>query len=204
MHPSAAQPHTTEEQRVAAVVRALRRPRYEVLPVDGVEDEIAAVVPRDLPITVTASPRHGLEPTMALTEMLCRLGHVAVPHLAARQVVDESHLGEILGRLDSAGVRDAFVIAGDCPVPRGRFADSLAMLTAMSRRTNSLERIGIAGYPDGHPLLPEAPLARALTGKAPFATYLVSQLCFDPAAVANWVSRLRAAGVTLPVYAADT
>jgi methylenetetrahydrofolate reductase (NADPH) len=97
-------------------------------------------------------------------------------------------------------VRDAFVVAGDCPVPMGRFSDSLALLTAMERVGHRLERIGIAGYPDGHPFIGEPELLRFLTRKAPFATYIVSQLCFDSQLVAAWLARVRATGVTLPVF----
>jgi methylenetetrahydrofolate reductase (NADPH) len=42
-----------------AVVAALRRPRYEVLPLDGVAERVAEHVPRDVTVTVTASPARG-------------------------------------------------------------------------------------------------------------------------------------------------
>lgn len=184
----------------ASLVEVLRRPRYEVLPAAGIEGEIAGAVPRDIPVTVTASPRQGMDVTIALTERICRAGYVAVPHLAARQVVDASHLAEILARLDQAGVREAFVVAGDCPEPRGRFTDSVDLLTAMEQVGHGLERIGIAGYPDGHPFIRDSELTRALAAKARFASYVVTQLCFDPAAVSAWVGRLRAEGLVIPVY----
>lgn len=184
----------------AALVQALRRPRYEVLPVAGVEDEIAASVPAEVTVTVTASPRRGLEATITLTELLSRWGFRAVPHLAARQVVDASHLAEILGRLDHAGVRDAFVVAGDCVTPQGPYHDSLALLTTMNQLGHGLDSIGIAGYPDGHPFISDTRLMQALADKAPLSTYLVSQLCFDRLAISAWVDRIRRAGVQLTVY----
>jgi methylenetetrahydrofolate reductase (NADPH) len=191
--------HKLTAQPTAGLVQALRRPRYEVLPTDGVDDEVAEHVPMDLPVTVTASPRRGLELTITLTERLRQHGYEAVPHIAARQIIDESHLTDLLARLDHAGVRDAFVVAGDCPVPMGRFADSLALLRAMERVGHRLERIGVAGYPGGHPFVAEAELLRFLTSKAPLATYIVSQLCFDSRVAAAWLPRVRAAGVILPV-----
>ena len=38
----------------------LRAPRYEVLPTDDVLDLVTAYVPKDVTITVTASPRRGM------------------------------------------------------------------------------------------------------------------------------------------------
>lgn len=190
----------TTRLRTAALVEALRRPRYEVLPVDGIDEEVAAYLPREVSVTVTASPRRGLDLTITHTERLRRLGYDAVPHLAARQIVDMAHLAEILGRLDHAGVRDAFVVAGDRPVPAGQFPDTLTLLTAMKQISHRIERIGIAGYPDGHPFVSDAELTRVLMAKAPYANYLVSQLCFDHRTIATWVARLRAACITLPVY----
>ena len=62
-------------------------------------------------------------------------------------------------------------------------------------------RIGIGGYPEGHPLVDEERLLEALRRKQPLTTYIVTQLCFDPAALADWLRRTRAAGITLPVIA---
>ena len=43
-------------------------------------------------------------------------------------------------------------------------------------------------------------LLRHLLEKQPFATYLVSQMCFDPVAMVNWLRNIRQAGVTLPAW----
>ena len=36
--------------------------------------------------------------------------------------------------------------------------------------------------------------------KRRLAAYIVSNLCFDPATVRRWIHRVRARGVTLPLY----
>lgn len=189
-------------QDSSSLVQALRKPRYEVLPVDGIEDEIGSAlrVPGDVTVTVTASTRYGVDATIALTERLSRWGFRVVPHLAARQVRDTSHLVDILARLDGAGVREAFVIAGDRATAIGPYHDAFTLLTAMSHVGHGLERIGIAGYPGRHPFISESALARALADKAPFATHLVSQLCFDPTTIGAWIDRVRASGVDLPIH----
>ena len=64
--------------------RLLTHARYEVLPTATTEEKVLASVPRDVPVTVTASGAKGLEATLALAEAFSRQGYRAVPHLAAR------------------------------------------------------------------------------------------------------------------------
>lgn len=195
----------TDQQQREALSQALRRPRYEVLPLAGTADQVEQHVPRDLPVTVTASPGHGIEPTLSLTETLARRGFQAVPHLAARLVRDEAQLTEILQRMEQAPVRDVFVVAGDGQRPVGDFTDSLALLTAMQRLRQAgvgrrLERVGVAGYPQGHPIIADEELTRALHAKQPLSSYLVSQMCFDPRAVSAWVTQMMELGLRMPVH----
>ena len=91
----------------------LRRPRYEVLPLEGIEDDIAARLGDDVFLTVTGSPSRGLDATLELSELLARGGYTVVPHLPARQVHDQAHLDELLDRILAAGIRRLFVPAGD-------------------------------------------------------------------------------------------
>src|SRR5439155_18575989 len=131
---------------------------------------------------------------------LARRGFKVVPHLSARQVVDSSHLGEILARLGDAGIRDAFVVAGDRPEPLGEYPDALSLLSAMAARPHGIREIGIAGYPERHPFIDDDLTIQAMWDKRRFATYIVSNLCFDPRVITGWVGRVRRRGVELPIY----
>jgi len=200
---SAGSPKDLQQRALAGL---LLRPRYEVLPLAGTAEQVEQHVPTALPVTVTASPRRGLEPTLALAEVLARHGFNAVPHLAARLVYDESHLAEILSRLDEVGVQDVFVVTGDGDTPVGDFADSLQLVTALERKrrsgsSRSLNSVGITGYPEGHPTVTDIELSRALLAKQPLSSYVVTQMCFDPTAVRRWVEHVRALGLRLPVHA---
>ena len=88
--------------RIAPLLRA---PRYEVLPTVAAEQDVLTWVPRDLTVTITASPARGLEPTIGLTERLAAHGYRAVPHLSARLVRDREHLSDLVARLTAAGVK---------------------------------------------------------------------------------------------------
>jgi methylenetetrahydrofolate reductase (NADPH) len=171
--------------------------RYEILPVDGIEEQVLAHVPREVKVTVTASPRRGLEPTLAVAERLAAEGYQVVPHLSARLVRDAVHLDEIVGRLDAAGVHEAFVVAGDAP-HAGRFPDAASLLRAL--RGRHLTELGITGYPESHHFISDETTIAAMFEKAPFATYIVSQICFDPATIAWWVGAVRERGTMLPIW----
>ncbi len=183
----------------SALVTHLARPRYEIFPAEGVEDEIAAHVPREIKITVTASPRRGMDATLTLTEELARRGYHVAPHISARLVRDEAELGAILARLEEADLRDAFVVAGDPKEPAGDFEGAYDVLAAMTRLGHRLEHVGITGYPESHPVISDETTIQAMFDKAPLATYIVSQVCFDPRTIAWWIGAVRERGVDLPI-----
>jgi methylenetetrahydrofolate reductase (NADPH) len=191
-----------EENRDArqVVTDALRRPRYEVIPLQGVEDQVVEHVPKDVKVTVTASPKKGIESTLEFAERLSERGYATVPHLSARLIRDEAHLEEVLGRLRASGIREAFVVAGDAKEPAGKFAGASELLAAMEELGHGLDEIGITGYPESHPFISDADTIRAMYEKEPYATYIVSQICFDAEVIAAWARRVRQRGVDLPIY----
>lgn len=185
-----------------ALLAALRSPRYEVLPLGGIAERVAEHVPLDLTVTVTASPRKGLAATLAVAEQLAAQGRQGrvVPHLSARLIRDRAELREILQRLAGAGITEAFVVAGDAKQPAGCFHGALDLLVAMAELGHGLQRIGITGYPERHPFIDDDVTIQAMWDKRRYATYIVSQLCFNPKTIAAWVRRVRRRGVELPIH----
>ena len=182
------------------VAELLRRSRFEVLPLDGVEDEVRAHLATDTKVTVTASPRKGLEATLSLSERLAAAGYPVVPHLSARLVRDRAHLAEVLDRLYAAGVRELFVPAGDATDAAGEFDGAAELLAAMGDARARFPRIGITGYPESHHLIPDEETIRAMFAKAEMATDIISQLCFDPPTIAAWIANVRGRGTHLPIW----
>jgi methylenetetrahydrofolate reductase (NADPH) len=183
-----------------ALVAYLSSPRYEVLPTDDVEERVLAAVPRDVTITVTASPRRGIDATISLAERLGRHGYQVVPHISARLIKDDAHLREVLERVVAIGRREIFVIAGDAKEPAGQFPDSVSLLTALMAESHGLREIGITGYPERHSFIDDDLTIQAMWDKRRIATYIVSNLCFDPRVVKKWVARVRRRGVQLPIH----
>ena len=178
----------------------LRHPRYEVFPTASIEQAVLEWVPRDMTVTVTASPGKGLDATLDLTERLTAHGYRVVPHLSARLVIDDAHLAEVVARLTARGVDDVFVPAGDLDPPAGRFDSALALLVGLARIGRPFSRIGITGYPESHPRISDDITIQAMWDKRQYATYIVSNVCFDPVTLRRWIARVRKRGVTLPMF----
>jgi methylenetetrahydrofolate reductase (NADPH) len=181
---------------VSGLDALLSRPRYEVIPAKGTEQAVLDWVPAGATVTVTASPLKGLDATIDLTERLVARGYQVVPHLAARSVAGDEHLAEIIARLKACGVDDVFVPGGDAPHPAGPFEGALPLLERLTELGRPFSRVGITGYPESHPKIHDDVIIQAMWDKRRHAHYIVSNVCFDAA-----TKRIRARGVTLPLYA---
>lgn len=181
------------------VAGLLKRPAIEIFPVPGIEGRVKAL-PEGTWVTITCSPTRGIVATLVLTEKLLRRGLQVIPHISARLVRDDGHLREIVERLSSLDVAHLFVVGGDVKLPAGEFPSSLSLLNALADNHHPFKSIGVAGYPEGHPFLGDRLLIEALKAKQPFATYVVSQMCFDPDVIISWVEGIRKHGIRLPVY----
>ncbi|MFY4813547.1 methylenetetrahydrofolate reductase [Haloarcula sp. AONF1] len=172
--------------------------RFELMPFESFDEEITHL-PDDATIAITTSPQLGIEKTVEKTEEAAAMGYDVVPHIAARYVEDRAQLESIAERLKQAGITDIFVPGGDREEPAGEYESALDMLEALAETAYSFEEVGITGYPEGHDFLDDETLAESMTQKAPYATYIVTQLCYDPDAVLEWVEDIRARGIELPV-----
>jgi methylenetetrahydrofolate reductase (NADPH) len=117
-----------------------------------------------------------------------------------------AQLDYLLARLaGEAGADRALLIAGDAAAPAGPFESSFAVLASGLLVKHGFRAAGFAGYPEGHPHIAAPALARALAAKLALAAeqgiepWIVTQFCFEPAAVAAWLGALRRDGIAAPV-----
>ena len=172
--------------------------RFEILPVGRGEHE-AEQLRTPVRLTVTCSPKHGPDRTVEAAKRLTALGHAVTVHLAARMVRDRDHLDALLGGMAEGGVDDVFLIGGDADKPHGLYTAAGDLLPLIAEHPRRPSTIGIAGYPEGHPLISEEDLDRVLSEKSRLADYVTTQMCFDPGAVRAWIARQRERGIALPV-----
>ena len=188
----------SEAQR-AALKRLVAEAKYELIPLKDVLAR-AEALPAGAAVTVTASPSHGIEATFDLAEALAARGHDVTPHLSAHMIRDRAHLGELLARARAAGITKAFVVGGDAKDRGSELHDGVQLLRAIDESGHPFTEIGVPSYPEGHPDIPDDVLLAALREKQRYAHAMTTQMCFDPAAVAAWLARMRAEGITLPLH----
>ena len=101
---SPAAPLTAEQLVATATV--------EIIPLKGAQDQVRAA-PADAVLTITCSPRFGLERTLEFCALAAGSGRRVVPHLAARMVTSRRALADFVSRVEDLGITDLYVIGGD-------------------------------------------------------------------------------------------
>ncbi len=182
-----------------ALIRTIEHSYLEIFPARGIEDRLE-LLPAGAYVAITCSSRKGINATLDLAERLTKRRLRLVPHVSARQVIDEAHLTDIVRRLDDLQVDSVFIPGGDVAEPAGKFTSSLQVLKAMAEIDHHIEEVGVAAYPEGHPFLDARTLLKGLRDKQQFATYMVTQMCFDPRAIIRWLADMRACGIHLPAW----
>lgn len=177
---------------------------FELVPLKNLDAQLPSLPPGSR-VSVTCSPAKGIDATLDLTERLVGLGLQPTPHIAARLVRDRAHVRAIAARCRTLGIDEAFVMAGDEEDPIGAYDGAAAFLRHFATAAHGLERIGVAGYPDGHLFIYRDALHDALHEKQQILAsagvdgWVSTQMCFDSGAIRSWLTGERTSGLTLPV-----
>ena len=144
-------------------------------------------------IYVNAVAGEGNEARVEAAEQIAAYGFMPVPHIAARRMQSEQALDDYLASfVERAGVSEILVIGGDLSEPLGPYSSALAVIESGLLARRGIRRIGIAGYPDGHPEIATAALDRALQEKLAacqsmaIEPYIVTQFSFQATAIIDW------------------
>jgi methylenetetrahydrofolate reductase (NADPH) len=169
-------------------------------------DVLATIVPKGTRVYVSAVPARPMQEVLDSAIRLRTAGFSPVPHIAARVFATTAALDEFLVQLTSkANVERLLVIAGDRNRPAGDLRSSLEVIDGGLLQRRGIREIGIAGYPEGHPRISQNDLDRALMDKIAAAeatgikVHIVTQFCFDPTTILQWIRRLRDFGLEHPV-----
>jgi len=193
-----------QQRRITALVAASS---VEISP----RDPLAGAALRDLfaadtTIFVAHPPSATPEDVVAACARLNRAGFNAIPHVAARRLQSLIAASDFLQRATGeAGIAEALVIGGDADWPAGPFRDAASLLESGVLECYGLDRVRLAGYPEGHPLITQHALKAALDAKLALARHhglapsLVTQFGFEAAPILKWIAALRARGVDCPV-----
>jgi methylenetetrahydrofolate reductase (NADPH) len=169
-------------------------------------EQAADVIPQGTKIPVTFLPGETFEMRIAAAKRVRELGFLPIPHISARRLTSQQELeGFLAGLQREVGTDHAFVVAGDPPEPLGPYEDALSIIRSGLLAKYGIRRIGISGYPEGHPEIGNDKLWQAIRDKKSailerghdFA--VVTQFSFDAEPVLAWLEQVRAAGIEATV-----
>jgi methylenetetrahydrofolate reductase (NADPH) len=195
------------EDELLGIQRLLAGASVELSTRDPAEiDACANLLESGTRVFISVPPGQTYHGTVALAVRLRNAGFCPVPHVAARKIVSRDALDEYLASaVSEAAVDSAFVIAGDNERPSGPFESSLALLETGLFQRYGITRIGVAGYPEGHPGIAPSALAAALAAKKSLARQsglelqVVTQFCFEAAPVLAWVAKVKGHGIPVRI-----
>jgi methylenetetrahydrofolate reductase (NADPH) len=169
-------------------------------------EEAATLLPAGTRVNITYLAGETPEQRVGAARAAGCLGFTPVPHLAARRVRSSAELTEFLAALgEVAAVDEVFVVGGDPATPAGPYADGLAVLRSGVLQEAGVRRVGVAGYPEGHPDIATTTLDEALRAKVALLTEqglvpaVITQFGFDVQPVLRWIHGLRRHGIDAQV-----
>jgi methylenetetrahydrofolate reductase (NADPH) len=175
--------------------------RTEIVPSGNILDNVKASLPVGSAVAITCLPHHGIERTMRTALQLADEGYQAIPHLAARSVESRAQVSKIVRYCETAGIGDIFVVGGDAQHPAGPYDSALPLLEDIREMAGATMKLGVAGYPEGHPSVRPPSLLQTLVAKQETASYVVTQMCFSAPKIIDYIAIIRREGVELPVWA---
>lgn len=187
-----------------AMRELVERLHYEIVPITSIDQAIEDLPPTSN-VSITCSPVKGIAATQEYTDQLLALGHLPIPHIAARMVESADEAAALARWCRERELSEVFVIAGDAPEPAGIYEGALPFLRDFLDAGPGIDRIGITGYPDGHAMIDNGELTRQLEAKQSLLVefgvggWISTQMCFDEVAIRGWIGRERAAGIHLPI-----
>jgi methylenetetrahydrofolate reductase (NADPH) len=174
----------------------------QVLDIDGALSLIPAASDIYLVDTGSESDQRFADAAQKLRDQ----GYNPVPHFAARRF---SSLAAFDSRLSmmakSAAITQVLAIGGGLKTPAGPFSSTMDMFESGLFQRYGIQKIGIAGHPEGSPDFSEDAALSALRQKQKFAQdhaldiYIITQFGFNGQMFIDWALNLQKHGITMPV-----
>ena len=173
---------------------------------EGILSDLAATLPRGTMVYVAHTPKAQVSDVVRVAAKCVALGLRASPHIVARRLANRQILRDALRQARDGGIEQVLLVAGDLTPPAGEFTSTLEIIDSGAIGAAGIEAIGVAGHPEGHPVVAQDVLWSALARKQAFAdrgptrVHIVTQFGFNPEAVAKWDAELTNRGIRLPVH----
>jgi methylenetetrahydrofolate reductase (NADPH) len=181
----------------------------EVMPrtAEKVED-FRAILPKGTRVYIAHIEGTPIEEMVATAKRIGSEGFDVMPHFPARIIKDRATLTDWVARYKDVGVRQGLLLAGGVPQPVGDFATSMQLLETGA--FTGFDRLHVAGHPEGNKdidpdgsdkmVMEAARWKSAFSERTDAQMAMATQFCFEAGPVIDWVNRLQAEGIKLPVH----
>jgi methylenetetrahydrofolate reductase (NADPH) len=181
----------------------------EVMPrtAEKVED-FRAILPKGTRVYIAHIDGTPIEEMVATAKRVGAEGFDVMPHFPARIIKDHATLTDWVARYKDVGVRQGLLLAGGVPQPVGDFATSMQLLETGA--FTGFDRLHVAGHPEGNKdidpdgsdkmVMEAARWKSAFSERTDAQMAMATQFCFEAGPVIDWVNRLQAEGIKLPVH----
>ena len=169
--------------------------------------EAAEILPRSIGVYVPSLPGKSYSELLERLNELKAAGFDPIPHIAARRVPSRKELADYLRTAtEDLGVKRIMLIGGDSKHAAGPYSDAVELLEDGVLAEHNITEAGIAGYPEGHPKIPEDVLLQALIRKLELAKQqnieaeIVTQFCFNPNRIIDYSTRISEIAPDTPIF----
>lgn len=181
----------------------------EVMPrtAEKVED-FRAILPKGTRVYIAHIDGTPIEEMVATAKRIGAEGFDVMPHFPARIIKDRATLTDWVSRYKDVGVHQGLLLAGGVPQPVGDFATSMQLLETGA--FTGFDRLHVAGHPEGNKdidpdgsdkmVMEAARWKSAFSERTDAQMAMATQFCFEAGPVIDWVNRLQAEGIKLPVH----
>jgi len=190
--------HETQAPSAQQIIDLMADFSIEVTPAGVAKHGIEGLLPAATRVYVAFVPGEDCHNLIVAARRIRAAGLTPVPHFPARSIGSRAALEDSLRQLgEEAGVDQVLVIGGGVDQPRGPYASTLALLETGVFEDQGIHTIGLAGHPEGEPVvgLPGISTSHAqklaYAGKTTAAVRLVTQFAFDAAPVLAWERAIR-------------
>ncbi len=180
----------------------------EVAPKQAIESaDLPGLFPEGAWVYITDIGTDSSETLAKAAKRVRDLGYEPVPHFASRRLTTREALETRIRMMaEEAGVKNVLVIGGGLERQAGDFSSTMEVLETGFFDKYGVDRIGVAGHPEGSPDFTEEVALQALRLKKSFAERsdasmrIVTQFGFDAAKFIAWADGLKANEIDLPVH----
>jgi methylenetetrahydrofolate reductase (NADPH) len=181
----------------------------EVMPrtAEKVED-FRALLPKGTRVYIAHIEGTPIKDMVATAKRIGAEGFDVMPHFPARIIKDRATLTDWVARYKDVGVKQGLLLAGGVAQPMGDFSTSMQLLE--SGAFSGFTRLHVAGHPEGNKdidpdgsdrmVMEAARWKSAFMERTDAQMAMATQFCFEAQPVIDWVNRLQAEGVKLPVH----